>query len=153
MQVVNYKKMKSESGRRSDCPINFGLETFGDRWSLLIVRDLMFQGKRYYGDFLEGEEKISTNILANRLQVLENSGIITRAADPANRRKIIYTLAPKGIDLLPMLVELIVWSHKYDPESAASKVFVKQARHDRNDLIARLNQQLVEAFSRTETTP
>lgn len=81
------QKMKAESGRRSDCPINFGLEIFGDRWSLLIVRDLMFKGKRYYGDFLEGEERISTNILADRLLLLENSGIITRAVDPANRRK------------------------------------------------------------------
>lgn len=137
------QKMKAESGRRSDCPINFGLEIFGDRWSLLIVRDLMFKGKRYYGDFLEGEERISTNILADRLLLLENSGIITRAVDPANRRKVIYTLAPRGIDLLPMLVELIIWSHKHDPESAASKVFVEQARQDRKGLIDRINRQLI----------
>ncbi len=138
--------MKSYSSSRSNCPINFGLEIFGDRWTLLIVRDLMFKGKRYYGDFLEGEESISTNILADRLQILESSGIIIRIEDPANRRKVIYTLAPKGIDLMPMLVELIVWSHRHDPESAASKVFVKRAGQDRESLIATISGPLHLAF-------
>ena len=134
--------MTDQPARRSYCPIHFGLEIFGDRWSLLIIRDIMFKGKKNYGDFLAGEEKISTNILADRLHLLENQGIIARTPDPENRRKVVYTLAPRGADLLPMLVELIIWSFKHDPDSAASKQFVAEATVDRQGLIGRLRHQM-----------
>lgn len=125
--LVNMKQVK----RRSDCPISFGLDMFGDKWSLLIIRDLMFKGKAYYGDFLNSEEKIATNILANRLHTLETNGLISKKVDPILKNKILYSLTRKGKDLEPMLTELILWSAKYDPKSAASKDFVEQARKNR----------------------
>ena len=121
--------------RRSDCPISFALDLFGDKWSLLIIRDLMFKGKVYYGDFLDSEEKIATNILADRLQMLERAGIIAKRQDQRIKTKYIYSLAEKGIDLLPVLIEIILWSAKYDPETAAPKEFVAGARKDKKGLI------------------
>ena len=79
--------MKPTPQYRSDCPINYALETFGDKWSLLIIRDLIFQGKKNYGEFLNAEEKISTNILANRLEKLELEGLISKSSDPDNHAK------------------------------------------------------------------
>jgi len=134
MQVCYPVDMKRKL-RRSDCPISFGLEIFGDKWSLLVVRDLMFKGKVHYGDFLDSEEKIATNILANRLRTLEKEGLISKAPDPKLKNKIVYSLTQKGRDLAPMLVELIVWSAKYDPKTAASKDFVAHARRDREELL------------------
>ena len=124
-----------KKSRRSDCPINFALEIFGDKWTLLIVRDLMFKDKAYYGDFLESEEKIATNILADRLSRLEKVGIIRKIKNVKDKRKDAYQLSEKGIDLLPLLLEIIVWSAKYDPRTAAPKHFVAQAKNDREKLI------------------
>ena len=121
--------------RRSDCPISFALDVFGDKWSLLIIRDLMFKGKVYYGDFLKSEEQIATNILANRLQTLEHIGIITKAQDQKIKTKIIYSLTPRGVDLLPMLIEMILWSAKYDPKTGAPKEFVAAAKKDKKRLM------------------
>ena len=116
---------------RSHCPISFGLDMFGDKWSLLVIRDLMFKGKAYYGDFLNSEEKIATNILASRLHTLETNGLISKKVDQLLKNKIRYSLTRKGKDLEPMLVELILWSAKYDPKTATSKEFIAQARKNR----------------------
>ncbi len=97
---------------RSDCPVNFGLESFGDKWSLLIVRDMMFWGKRTYGEFLRSDEGIATNILAARLASLEKEGIISKKPHPADRRKEMYSLTEKGLELIPLLVEIVAWSGK-----------------------------------------
>lgn len=132
------KKVK----RRSDCPINFALEIFGDKWTLLIVRDLMFKDKMYYGDFLKSEEKIATNILADRLEILEHAGIINKLQDPKNKTKYIYSLTKKGLDLMPVLIEIVLWSAKYDPKTAAPKEFVTEARNDREGLIRRVRANL-----------
>jgi DNA-binding HxlR family transcriptional regulator len=126
----------SSTRRRSDCPINFALEIFGDRWSLLIVRDLMFKGKVHYGEFMESEERIATNILADRLQTLEKAGIVEKRQDPRKRSKNVYTLTEKGWDLLPALTELVLWSAKHDPDTAADPDFVAQAQMDRAALYA-----------------
>ena len=99
--------------RRSACPISATLEILGDKWTLLIIRDLMFGGKRTYGEFLQSEEKIATNILADRLLILENNGIIEKKAFPGNKAKNLYQLTPKGIDLMPILFEIILWGDKY----------------------------------------
>ncbi len=123
---------------RSNCPINFALEIFGDKWTLLIVRDLMFRGKIYYGDFMESEEKIATNILADRLDILERAGIIKKSQDPKNKTKYIYSLTEKGLDLMPVLVEIVLWSAKYDPKTAAPKEFILQAQRDKKGLIRSL---------------
>ncbi|MBK7805050.1 MAG: helix-turn-helix transcriptional regulator [Saprospiraceae bacterium] len=83
--------------RKSDCPINFALEIFGDRWTFLIVRDLMFKGKHFYGEFLISEEGIATNILSDRLSLLEGNGIICRTSDPSHKQKIKYSLSQKEL--------------------------------------------------------
>ncbi len=101
----------------------------GDRWSLLIIRDLMFRGFRTYKEFLESEEGIATNILADRLQRLEDCGIITTEQDPTDRRKLIYRLTAKGIDLAPVLVELILWGARYEDTAAPPAVLRKMEKH------------------------
>ena len=98
---------------RSDCPLNFGMEVFGDKWTLLIIRDLMFFGKRYYGEFLESAEGISTNILADRLAMLEKQKIIVKKKSKEHKQKLIYSLTQKGIDLLPVVVTIGLWSDQY----------------------------------------
>lgn len=111
---------------RSHCPINFALETFGDKWSLLIVRDMVFYNKRTYGEFLESEEHIATNILADRLALLEKEGVITKTVHPHDKRKDIYLLTDKGLDLIPILLQMEVWSAHHDPKSDASSKLVTQ---------------------------
>jgi DNA-binding HxlR family transcriptional regulator len=133
--------------RKSDCPINFAMEIFGDRWTFLIVRDLMFKGKHYYGEFLLSEEKIATNTLADRLSVLESNGIISKSSDPSHKQKIIYSLTKKGIDLVPVLVEFIMWSAKYDENSAVEMKFVKSVKRDKVGVISKITSSLVEELS------
>ena len=128
--------------RKSDCPINFALEVFGDRWTFLIVRDLMFKGKHYYGEFLQMEEKIATNILADRLSLLEEAGIVSRTIDEAHNSKKIYKLTEKGIDILPVLTEVILWSAKHDKQTAADVKFVRKAKKDREGLFAEIVSKL-----------
>ncbi len=120
--------------RRSNCPISFALDIFGDRWTLLIIRDLMFKGKVHYGDFLRSEEGIATNILADRLQTLEHAGIVSKTRDLRKRTRFVYALTKKGLDLLPVLIEIVVWSAQYDPETEADRDFVARARRDREGL-------------------
>lgn len=129
--------------RKSDCPINFALEIFGDRWTFLVVRDLMFKKKHFYGEFLLSEEKIATNILADRLSILESNGIINKSNDPTHKQKIRYSLTKKGVDLAPLLVEFILWSAKYDDMSAVDIKFVKKAKRDKVALISEISSQLV----------
>lgn len=123
------KKKKIEY--RSDCPISTALDIFGDKWSLLIVRDMVFKGLSTYGDFLNGGEKIATNILADRLTMLEVGGIIAKQKHPESKAKILYTLTSKGIDLVPALVEIIAWSEKYHEVHPQAKQFAKQLRKDK----------------------
>ena len=94
---------------RSGCPISSSLDIFGDKWSLLIVRDLMLYKSRTYGDFTKSAEKIATNILANRLQLLEDNGIIIKLPYPGNKVKALYKLSAKGVALIPALIEIALW--------------------------------------------
>jgi len=113
---------------RSDCPISCSLDVFGDKWSLLIIRDIMLRGKLSYSEFLQSEEKIATNILANRLSVLEAENILTKQVSPANKSKFIYSLTEKGIDLLPIIIEIMDWGAKYNancPRREVGKKIVK----------------------------
>lgn len=118
------KKVEEDICRRSDCAISAALDIIGDKWSLLILRDLMFTEKRSYGELQACEEKIATNILASRLQGLEANGLIRKTPDPANGRRILYFLTQKGIDLLPVIIELRGWAEKHYPgmEGCASEV-------------------------------
>ena len=128
--------------RRSDCPTAFALDIFGDRWTLLIVRDLMFNGRRRYSEFLNAGEGIATNILADRLSRLESRGIVTSSVDPDNRRAKLYRLTRRGIDLAPLMVEMILWSARHDPKSAAGRAFVRQAGRDREGLLQEIEENL-----------
>jgi len=117
------------------CPIAYALDTIGDRWTLLIIRDLMMRGRHTYSDFLEGGEGISTNILANRLKALEEAGVIVKAQDPENKRRILYSLTDKGLDLAPVVVEIAIWSAKYDPDTAAPAELIKQMKENKESCI------------------
>lgn len=101
--------------QRSTCPISTALEVVGDRWTLLVIRDLVFAGKRRFREFLQSEEAISSNVLADRLSMLVRSEIVRKEDDPTHAQKAIYSLTEKGVDLLPVLVALSAWSQKYDP--------------------------------------
>jgi DNA-binding HxlR family transcriptional regulator len=102
---------------RSTCPISTALELVGDRWTLLVIRDLMFAGKRHFREFLESEEGISSNVLADRLSSLVEDGIVTRRDDPTHAQKAIYSLTDKGLDLLPVLTAISAWTQKYHPRT------------------------------------
>lgn len=102
---------------RSYCPINLSLEIFGDSWTLLVLRDLMFAGKRRFRELLTSDEHISTNILADRLHRLVEQGILTKTDDPTHKQKAIYSLTEKGIALLPVIVQIGAWGSRYVPES------------------------------------
>ena len=129
--------------RKSDCPVHFALEIFGDAWSLLIIRDLMFKGRTSYTDFLQAEEGIATNVLADRLVRLEEDGIIEKEAGSGRGTGSRYWLTPRGIDLLPVLLEIIGWSAGHDPKTAADPKFVRQFRSDPAGMKARIRKQLL----------
>src|ERR1700730_14242028 len=102
--------------RRSGCPINLTLEVVGDKWSLLVIRDMMFGNRRHFRELLtKSEEGISSNILADRLKTLLDQGIITRNNDPSHKQKGIYSLTEQGIELLPILAQMSGWGFKYLP--------------------------------------
>lgn len=113
------------------CPIRYSAAVLGDPWSLLILRDLMFNAARHYADFLTADEGISTNILAARLVALENEGLIEKRADPEHGKRYLYSLTEKGRDLLPALLELIRWAGTWDKRSEVSASFTKKIAKDR----------------------
>ena len=110
-------KTTAKADLRSHCAVNYGVEIFGDRWSLLIIRDIVFVGKKTYGEFLKSEEGIATNVLASRLAFLEEQGILSKAPSPDDRRKDFYTLTEKGLDLIPIVLNIVLWSAKHDSKS------------------------------------
>lgn len=134
MQVL-FKKSKDNMDKfRSDCPISCSLDVFGDKWSLLIIRDIMLRGKLSYSEFLESEEKIATNILAKRLKFLEAEGILSKRVSPANKSKFLYRLTEKGIDLLPIVVEIMDWGAKYN-SNCPRKELGKRIKKDKAGVI------------------
>ncbi|MES2068816.1 MAG: helix-turn-helix domain-containing protein [Pseudomonadota bacterium] len=129
---------------KSHCPVNFALETFGDSWSLLIVRDIVFWGKRTYGEFLDSSEGIATNVLAARLAHLEQKGVLSKGPHEADKRKDVYRLTEKGLALIPVLLEMSGWSAQHDPETTAPQQFVASVYADR-DKMFRIVQDTVRA--------
>lgn len=130
--------------KRSDCPISSSLDVWGDKWSLLIVRDLMFYKERTYGDFLKSDEKIATNILASRLQMLEQTEIITKNTHPESKSKVLYKLTRKGIDLLPMMIEINVWADKYFTLPAERKAVLTEVMKDKESFLKDKTRELIE---------
>jgi DNA-binding HxlR family transcriptional regulator len=106
-----------EDGHRSYCPINLSLEIFGDRWTLLVLRDMMFGSKRHFRELLQSDELIASNILADRLKLLLEHGIVTRADDPTHKQKAIYSLTEKGIALFPVVAQIGAWGTRHVPAS------------------------------------
>ncbi len=124
----------SDEKRPSGCPVAFGLDTFGDRWTLLVIREMLLGGKRTYGEFLAADEGISTNILASRLKHLEAEGIVEKRRDPENFRSFLYELTSKGFDLAPVLFEIIRWSGKHDTRPNRLTEMVERVENDRDAL-------------------
>jgi len=129
----------SDSKRRSDCPLNVSLEIFGDRWTLLIVRDLMLKRRTRFGELLEGGEGIASNILTDRLSRLEAHGLVQRRRDPADARRLTYRLTQRGIDLAPVLFEMILWAAQHE-ETAAPPEEVEAMQRDRAGYLAAIRQ-------------
>jgi DNA-binding HxlR family transcriptional regulator len=124
---------------RSGCPLNASVEMLGDRWSLLIIRDMMLQGAHSYKAFLESYEGIATNILSDRLRKLAAYGIITTEPDPSDGRKLIYLLTKKGIDLAPVLTEMVLWAAAH--EDTGNQALVRQMRADKENFLAGVRQR------------
>lgn len=135
---------KGNNTLRSHCPVNFALEAFGDRWTLLILRDIIFRGKRTYGEFLKSEEGFSTNILASRLSQLIEAGILVRERHETDGRKDTYTLTEKGLDIIPVLFEMVAWSAKYDDQSEARRIInlVELIRIDNSKISRKVMEQV-----------
>lgn len=136
--------IKEAKKRRSDCPISSSLDIWGDKWSLLIVRDLMFSKQCTYGDFLKSDEKIATNILATRLQMLEENGIIVKLDHPDSKAKVLYKLTQKGVDLLPLMTEINLWADKYFTISPEQQEVIKAIKADKTLFIVTQTKELTQ---------
>ncbi|BDD11828.1 transcriptional regulator (plasmid) [Fulvitalea axinellae] len=121
--------------KRSDCPISYTMDFFGDKWTLLIIRDIALKGKCFYKEFLNAEEGIATNVLSDRLKMLESEGIIFSKKYEKIKTMKKYGLTEKGKALIPLLVEIILWGGTYDNETGAPKEFLERARNNRQEVI------------------
>ena len=131
--------------KRSDCPVSGSLDIWGDKWSLLIIRDLMFAKECTYGDLLKSPEGIATNILASRLLALEENKLIKKLDHPESKAKVLYRLTKKGIDLLPVMIEINLWAEKYFPIPADRKAMLKEVKKDKEGFITSSIKELEKA--------
>ncbi|MCT8334257.1 helix-turn-helix transcriptional regulator [Leptospira sp. 85282-16] len=131
-----------KANKRSECPLSCSLDIFGDKWSLLIIRDMMFFNKSTYGDFLKSEEGIATNILAARLQSLEENELIKKTEHPESKAKVLYKLTNKAIELLPILVEIQLWADKYFDIPAEIKSQLKEVKKGKEEFIKVMTRNL-----------
>ena len=137
-------KKEKKGIHRSDCPISSALDFFGDKWSLLIIRDIVYFGERTFKDFSQADEGISSARLADRLTRLESLGIITKRNHPENKKVYLYNLTQKGLDLFPIIAEYILWSDKYlnDHISEQAKAFAAQLKANKQATIEYINSQV-----------
>lgn len=131
---------RQRKARRSGCPVSLSLEEFGDRWSLLIIRDLMVRGFRTFKEFEHSGEGIATNILANRLAKLKAARIITAEAEQTDARRVHYRLTEKGIDLAPVLLELLIWGARHE-DSGASCALIANMEKNRGQILAEVRRR------------
>ncbi|MBL7810558.1 MAG: helix-turn-helix transcriptional regulator [Saprospiraceae bacterium] len=131
------------TGKRSDCPIGCSLDVWGDKWTLLIIRDLMEANGRTYGDFLKSPERIATNILASRLQALEENQLVVKLEHPDSKAKVLYKLTQKGIDLLPIMVEINLWAEKYFTIPEDRKAMLEEVKKDKDGFIKKMTKHLI----------
>ncbi len=134
----------SKKRHPTECPIAFALDVFGDRWSLLIVRDVLFKGRRTYQEFLEAGEGIATNVLADRLKKLQQAGILSKERSKEDARTFVYTLTPRGLDLMPVLLEMIRWSAIHDPDTPLTRAFADSIEKDRPAVAEKMLQEYYE---------
>ena len=132
---------------RSGCPLNASVEMLGDRWSLLIIRDMMLLGRRTFKEFLGSYERPASNILADRLRRLESYGIIRAEHDPSDGRKLIYLLTPKGMDLAPVLTEMVLWAGKH--EKTENQQLIRLMQKDKQKFL----EQIRRRWEQTKTRP
>jgi DNA-binding HxlR family transcriptional regulator len=132
----------NKAKKRSNCPVSCSLDTWGDKWSLLIVRDLMLAKECTYGDFLKSGEGIATNILASRLQALEENEMIEKLEHPDSKAKVLYRLTKKGIDLLPVMIEINLWAEKYFTIPDDRKAMIKEVKKDKVGFIKSMTKEL-----------
>lgn len=134
---------------RSTCPLSYTLDFLGDKWSFLIIRDIMLYGKSTYGEFLASEEKIATNILGDRLNMLEAQDFLTKRVSPDKKNKFIYNLTEKGISLVPMVMEMGLWGSQYNPPGLAQDI-VDQLKADKVGTIAAIQEKLRSVLHKNE---
>ena len=132
-------KSNPSAERRSGCPLNASIEMLGDRWSLLIIRDMMLRGSRTFKELLNSYERPATNILTDRLRRLESHGIITARPDPADGRKLIYLLTPKGLDLAPVLTEMVLWAAAH--EQTENQTLINEMRKDKQAFLTAIRER------------
>jgi DNA-binding HxlR family transcriptional regulator len=138
--IVSPVARRPNSDRRSGCPVSISLELFGDRWSLLIIRDLMVRGYRTFKEFQQSGEGIATNILADRLRKLEAAQIITAEAEDGDRRRVSYRLTEKGIDLAPVVLDLLIWGARHEETGAPCGV-IEQMENNREAVLAEVRRR------------
>jgi DNA-binding HxlR family transcriptional regulator len=137
---VCHVSREPKAKRRSGCPVSISLEMLGDRWSLLIIRDLMVRGFRTFKEFQESGEGIATNILADRLKKLEAADLIVSETREADARKLDYRLTEKGISLAPVLLELLIWSARHE-NTAAPSALIRQIEENREAFLAEVRRR------------
>jgi len=128
---------------RSDCPLSYSLDILGDKWTLLILRDMMLSGKSSFSEFMGSTEKIASNILIDRLNMLQSEGFVTRTVSPLNKSKFLYTLSEKSIELVPVVIDLIEWGAKYHP-TGEPKSILPQVLRNKSRTIKELQERLRE---------
>jgi len=127
--------------KRSTCPVNYSVEIFGDKWMLLLLRDLMFNGKNSFLEFRASHEKISSAVLTEKLNTLLAEGIVTKVTSPKNASKFLYLLTDKGIELVPFMVEFLDWGSRYSPDGGP-KSLLNQIKQSKKKTIAELQDKL-----------
>jgi DNA-binding HxlR family transcriptional regulator len=130
---------KKKGARRSGCPLNASVEMLGDRWSLLIIRDMMLLGSRTFKELLNSYERPATNILTERLRRLESFGIIATESDASDGRKVVYVLTQKGVDLAPVLTEMVLWAAAH--EETDNEPLVRLMKKDKEGFVAGIRQR------------
>lgn len=131
---------EKNASARSSCPISCALDLLGDRWTLLVVRDLLMRGRRHF-EHLAADESIATNILADRLERLEEAGVITKHRDPDDGRRRLYAPTPRGVDLIPILLEIGLWGDEHTGHGQADALLLQRTRNDRDALEAELRER------------
>lgn len=140
----------SQSSRRekSNCPISYSLDLFGDKWTLLVLRDLILWGKTRFAEFQSSDEKIASNILSDRLRRLEAQGIVVTEKDPADARQKIYAATEKGLTLTPVLLEIAAWGASNDADTGAPSGFAADFYADRDGYYAEHRSRIAALFER-----